>query len=109
MLRRLAARIAILRLCRLVRREVEARGVTSSVSWLGAYYIHPKNLALIIKVERDEDKRRLLDDPSLQLRLKSQLAAVNYPSSGRAGVSFDIESQETVDRDFDGNWYYRFK
>ena len=109
MLRRLATRIAIYRLCRRAKQQAEHRGVRVSVTWFGVYYIHPKHLAVIIRVSTDQDKAKLSNDSTFLADIKNELVSVNYPIEGRDGVAFEVESQETVDREFNGNWYYRFK
>ena len=106
---RIATRFAIFRLCRRAKRRARVRGVRASVYWFGAYYIHPKHLAVIIRVRTDQDKARLKSDPTFFADLKTELSAVNYPLEGHAGVGFVVESHETVKRDFEGSWYYRFK
>lgn len=109
MLRRLATRIAICRLCRHAKLQAARRGVHVSVTWFWGYYIHPKHLAVIVRVPTDRDKAKLSDDSTFLTDLRNELIVVNYPTEGREGVVFEIESQETVDREFNGNWYYRFK
>jgi hypothetical protein len=109
MLRRLATRIAIYRLCRHAKQQAARRGVHASVTWFGAYYIHPRHLAVIVRVPVDRDKAKLSSDSTFLTDLRNKLIAVNYPTEGRESVAFEVESQETVDREFNGNWYYRFK
>jgi hypothetical protein len=105
----LSARIAIFRLCRRIKSRVLTRGIRASVYWFGAYYIHPKHLAVIVQVQTDREKQQLTSAPVFFDELRSELAAVNYPIEGRDGVGFAVESHETVDREFNGSWYYRFK
>lgn len=109
MLCRLATRIAIYRLCRHAKQQAARHGVHASVTWFGVYYIHPKHLAVIVRVPTDRDKAKLSGDSTFLTDLRNELLAVNYPTEGREGVAFEVESQETVDREFNGNWYYRFK
>jgi hypothetical protein len=109
MLRRLATRIAIYRLCLHAKQQAARRGVHASVTWFGAYYIHSKHLAVIVRVPVDRDKAKLRSDSTFLTDLRNELVAVNYPLEGRESVAFEVESQETVDREFNGNWYYRFK
>ena len=107
--RRLATRIAIFRLCRRARLQASDRGVKATAYWFGAYYIDPKHLAVIIRVRTDGDKAKLNNNPTFLPALKRELAAVNYPIEGREGVGFEVESYETVHREFGGSWYHRFK
>jgi len=73
------------------------------------YYIHPKHLAVIVRVRTDQEKARLNNDNTFLADVRNELAAVDYPIEGREGVGFEVESYETVARDFKGSWYYRFK
>lgn len=41
--------------------------------------------------------------------MKTLLEKFNWPIQARANVTFDIESQETVDRENNGNWWYHYK
>src|SRR5262245_19497202 len=100
MFQRFATRLAISRLCSATKRVAEAHGVSASISWFGAYYIHPQHLVVLIRVETDRDKLKLNQDAGFRTDLKAQLAAVSYPAEGRDGVAFDVESQETVDREW---------
>ncbi|MFA4969816.1 MAG: hypothetical protein WC540_09300 [Sulfuritalea sp.] len=49
------------------------------------------------------------NDNTFLADVRNELAAVDYPIEGREGVGFEVESYETVARDFKGSWYYRFK
>ncbi len=109
MFRTLRTRIAIFRLCRKEARLAGERGVRASAFAIGAYWIHPRHLAVFVKVRSDSEKRQLLDDDSFMLSLRRALIKVDYPAEGHEGVSFDVESQETVNREFQGSWYYRMK
>lgn len=108
--RRFTTRLAISRLCRATERVAQAHGVkVSGITWFGAYEIHPKYMVVLIRVETDRDKQKLNQDVAFQTALRAQLAAVSYPPEGRDGVAFDVESQETVDREWDGDWWQRIK
>ncbi len=109
MLSTLRTRLAISRLCRAVKRLARARGVEASVLWFGAYWIHPQHLAVIVRVGTDAEKARLGHDQGFRADLQAALTAVGYPAAGREGVGFEVESDETVDRDWNGSWWQRFK
>jgi hypothetical protein len=47
--------------------------------------------------------------PQLIAELRSALLAVGYPEDAVPKVGFAFESQETVDRDYNGNWWYAVK
>jgi hypothetical protein len=109
MIERIATRLAIFRLCRRVKRQAVGHGVKASVFWFGAYWIHPKHLAVIIRVRTDSEKSKLIQDQAFWHDIKADLASVGYPAVGRDGVAFEAESDETVNREWEGNWWYRFK
>ncbi|MBX7151980.1 hypothetical protein K1X84_10095 [bacterium] len=79
------------------------------IEWYGAYDIDPKNLVFWICVKSDVMKVSLKSNMELKHKLKDILIKHDYPESARPFVSIDFESQETVDRESDGNWYHHFK
>jgi hypothetical protein len=109
MLDHIRTRIAISRVCRLVASCAARRNVSARVDWLGAYYLDPKHLCIIVQVDSDQDKRQLLQDHDFQSSLRAALDAAAYPSEARDAVTMLVESEETVARDFGGRWQYRLK
>jgi hypothetical protein len=79
------------------------------VSYYGAYDIDPKHLVFWICVQSDNMKSKLRSDEQLVKQLRSLLDKHDYPQQARASVIIDFESQETVDRESNGNWYAHFK
>lgn len=79
------------------------------VTYYGANDVHPKHLVYWICVQSDAEKRRLQNDQALYTNLRQLLTTHNYPSSGREGVRIGFESQETVDRVSNGNWWHHWK
>jgi hypothetical protein len=58
-----------------------------------------------LKVSTDFQKELLLSDSELMLQCKEAFLREGiYMPNGSEG--FRIESQETVDRDWNGNWFY---
>ncbi|AIL47259.1 hypothetical protein BD94_3484 [Elizabethkingia anophelis NUHP1] len=55
-----------------------------------------------MKMKLKEDK--ILNEKSRELFIKYK-----YPKNAIEYVSINFESQETVDRDYEGNWYYYYK
>lgn len=84
-------------------------GVKSLVWSFGAYYIDPKYLVFVVGVPSDEEKNKLKADPNFDQAMKALLIKYNWPLTAREYVAFDIESQETVDRETNGNWWYHYK
>jgi len=79
------------------------------VTHYGANHIHPRHLVYWIVVGSDHEKCRLEADSALMAELRSLLVKYDYPSEGRNGVHIGFESQETVDRESNGNLYYHWK
>ena len=101
---------AILRSRRAVRRELKDRGFDHfRVSSFGATSIDPRHLCICIDVNSDDERNRLYEDQALIDQLRQALIACGYPEGSVPLVSFSVESQETVDRDFGGNWFYARK
>ena len=79
------------------------------VTHYGANNIHPKHLVYWIVVGSDYEKHRLEADSALMAVLRSLLMRYDYPIEGRDGVHVGFESQETVDRESEGNFYHHWK
>lgn len=109
MLRALWTRFAIHWLVKLVRKHAEARLPILGITWFGAYWIHPRHLAIWIEVETDAQRDELLSDKTFMEKLRDLPGRAHYPAAGRAEVGLCIASKETVDRECDGNWYLFYK
>jgi hypothetical protein len=101
--------VAIWRAKRRVRSLVRRRYRCCEVSSIGAVDIHPRHLAFWVKTDTDAQRDALQADPDLQRRLREVLREVRYPAAAIDEVGFAFESQETVDRDYEGSWYYAMK
>jgi len=75
----------------------------------GAYDINPKFLVFWICVDTDATKEKLAKDDALNKQLKDILFNNDYPLEAISDVYIGFESQETVNRDSDGDWYLHFK
>ncbi len=75
----------------------------------GAYEIDPKNLVFVVGVSTDLEKESLRANKVFQSDTRNLLAKYNWPLDSRTHIQFEIESQETVDRETNGNWWYHFK
>lgn len=79
------------------------------VEWYGAYDIDPKNLVFWICVQTDKTKKRFESDPNLSNNIRPLFENYNYPDQAREHVYIGFESQETVNRESNGDWYLHFK
>jgi hypothetical protein len=77
----------------------------ASVSSYGATELDPRNFTVTIDVRYDRERDEIRRDPLLRDRFRQALVDADYPASAIARVQFDVQSQQTVDRDFGGNWY----
>ena len=73
----------------------------------GATHSDLKHLAIWISTPTDADRDALRGDPTFIAALYDALRKASYPTIEIAGFAF--ESQETVDRDYGGNWWYAVK
>jgi len=79
------------------------------IDWYGAYDINPRFLVFWICIRTDHLKSKLISNGELMSNLRNLLEKHDYPAQARQFVSIGFESQETVDRESKGNWYYHFK
>ena len=79
------------------------------INWYGAYDVDPQNLVIWICVQTDNTKFKLESNPELNTQLRDILSKYNYPVHARSAVHIGFESQETIDREANGNWYEHFK
>jgi hypothetical protein len=80
-----------------------------SVLHYGEYKINPKHLVFWITVATDNMKSKLSNDTTLNNELRSVLIQYDYPEEAINDVHIGFESQETVDRESNGDWYLHFK
>jgi len=79
------------------------------IDWYGAYDINPKHLVYWICVQSDKVKNKLIANVELMITLRALLEKHQYPAESQKFVHIGFESQETVNRESKGNWYYHFK
>jgi hypothetical protein len=83
-------------------------GTACTILSLGAYDVDPRLLMFVVQVAKDADREKLKERPALAEGLKELPKKHGWPASASDDVVFQIESQETVDRENEGNWAYRF-
>lgn len=94
-----------LRVRKVVRKRVPGAHATS----IGAVEIDPKHLAIWVWVETDEQRDALRDDDDLIDQFRRILSDEHYPATAVSDVGFEFESDETVRRDYAGNWWHAMK
>lgn len=75
----------------------------------GAIDIDPKYLVFWICINTDNAKEQLKKNDALMIGLRQLLVKHDYPEEARQFVKIDFESQETVQRQSNGNWFEHFK
>jgi len=97
---------AIRRAKRNIKAVARRRVATAEVaSHQGATRINPGYLSFCIKTQTDRERDILCHDPDIYVQFREALVKAGYPADTRPVVHFGIQSQETVDRDYGGNWY----
>ncbi|HWZ34736.1 MAG TPA: hypothetical protein VNW51_01180 [Mucilaginibacter sp.] len=100
----------ILQIKKAIKRTASSASDESvTILWYGAYDIDPKHLIYWITIKSDNQKNRLESDKELHRKLRNLLIEYDYPENARDSVGIEFESQETVDRESNGNWYHHFK
>lgn len=88
-----------------IRRTIPQAGVFS----IGAFYLHPANLAFWVSTVTDAERDALLADPGFVAAMRAILLDAGYPADAVPLVGFTAESAETVQRDWGGSWWHRVK
>lgn len=75
----------------------------------GAVDISPANLVIWFITDSDAQRDRLLALPDFDGICRAVLAATGYPAEAVPMAQFSAASEETVQRDWGGNWWHFFK
>jgi hypothetical protein len=100
---------AIARVEQAVLTLARARVPTATVFSIGAVEIDPKYLAVWIRTDTDAQRDALRADPGFQESLRAAVRQAGYPEPAVDRVGFAVQSDETVRRDYEGNWWYAIK
>jgi hypothetical protein len=92
-----------------LRNLLRKTGIEPYVWSFGAYYINPRHLVIVAGVQTDNEKEKLKADLGFKNKMRELLKKFNWPEEARNHVVFDIESQETVDRESNGRWFFHYK
>jgi hypothetical protein len=89
-----------------IRSFARKRCIGVGVSWFGAIGIDPRYLTIVVKTDKDWERHSLDADPTFRQDIRKALSRRKYPVDSIPQVQVMIQSQETVDRDMGGNWFY---
>jgi hypothetical protein len=89
--------------------EVSRTIPDARVTSFGAIDLYPSCLAILICVATDAQRDSLLKDPDFLGRIRRIVADCGYPEDSVGQIGFTAESDETVDRDWNGSWYHALK
>ena len=81
----------------------------ASAFHFGAYHIDPQHMAFWIMTETDAERDAVLTEGVADAAFRRALAERGYPRKAIPLITVTAESQETVDRDFGGNWWHAVK
>ncbi len=68
-------------------------------TWLGVW----------LQTTNDEERDRLASNPQTLPWIREVLVASGYPVIEASLTTVTIQSQETVDRSYDGSWFYAMR
>jgi hypothetical protein len=102
-------RLSIWRAKYRIRRIARRYCPCAKVFTLGAVWLSPRNLAFWITTQTDGERDSMRSAPQLVYEFRQVLLDAGYPVTAVADVAFEFEAQQTVDRDYNGNWWHRVK
>lgn len=101
--------LTIWRSRRAIKRIARRYSPRAKVFSFGATSIDPRHLAIWIATKTDDERDRLRAMPHVIDAFRRALLDAGYPPAAVPAVAFEFESEETVRRDYGGNWFHRTK
>lgn len=77
--------------------------------YYAAAYPQRDTFEVWLEVATDERRDSLCGSHPFLAEVKAVMKQAGFTQSEVAGVTTHVESRETIDRDFDGNWGYRLR
>lgn len=71
----------------------------------GAIDSEPKYLTVWIVAETDNVKNIIINTLEINKKFEDILIKIDCHEDAKKHITFTVESQETVDRDYEGNWW----
>jgi hypothetical protein len=90
-----------------IRAFVQGSYRGSQVFSFGAIGIHPRHLAIWIVTQTDWERDELASQPGITEKLRGCMLNAGYPKGAVPEIGFAFESEETVSRDWNGDWRSR--
>ena len=78
------------------------------VQWLGVLNIN-NDFSFLLQTETDKERDRLILSSDISKELEILIVKYRPKETDFRDSDFMIESQETVDRSYKGNWYFATK
>ena len=89
-----------------VMRRCLARHGVNDVRWFLAFYGYP---VVWLVTSTDADKATVVEKGFFRPDVRSALAGAGVAPDLVDRAAVTVESQETVDRDFEGSWFYAMR
>jgi hypothetical protein len=79
-----------------------------SVHHFGATHLGPGNLTICIGVATDAERQEIIDS-GIDPLVRAWLVDEGYPQDAIKHIGVSVDSQETVDRDWNGDWHQYYQ
>jgi hypothetical protein len=89
-----------------IKEFIKLNGFECNVFSIAANDLDPSHCVFWVTIKTDMEKEKILKVENLKLTFFNILRSVGYPADAIQSVQIAVESQETVDRDYIGNWWH---